>query len=278
MPYIGKTELDSAILKEEFVAAASQTTFSTIYDPGTVDVYLDGILLINGIGYTATNGSDIILATPATGGETVSVRTILSVTVNDTVSASSGGQFAAQVDFNGGLYLPDNQKILIGSGNTETGDLQLYHDGANSYIRDTGQGSLRIPAAHFDVRNVDDTGFMIRAINAGAVELYYNTNRKMYTTDAGLVIEGDIDSLSDASLKENVEDIQNPIEIVKSLSGKEFTWKTSGRKSAGVIAQEIEQILPHLVQEDDAGIKSVNYLGVIAYLIEAIKELDSKIN
>ena len=84
-------------------------------------------------------------------------------------------------------------------------------------------------------------------------------------------------SLSDKSKKTNIIGISGAINTVKKLNGVEFDWIDNGFHSSGVIAQEIEQILPHLVQETD-GIKSVNYSGLIGYLIEAIKELSDKID
>jgi hypothetical protein len=55
-----------------------------------------------------------------------------------------------------------------------------------------------------------------------------------------------------------------------------FNWKRSGLDSYGVIAQDIEKVLPELVSDVD-GIKNVNYDGIIAFLIEAIKELNKKL-
>jgi len=81
-------------------------------------------------------------------------------------------------------------------------------------------------------------------------------------------------SLSDVNLKENI--VTAPSSILNSLRGVEFTWKNTGTKSSGVIAQELETILPFLVQETN-GVKSVNYSGLSAYFIETIKELTKRI-
>ena len=64
--------------------------------------------------------------------------------------------------------------------------------------------------------------------------------------------------------------------IVNQINGVEFNWKDNGNKSAGVIAQQLEKILPHLVDENE-GKKSVNYSGLIAYLIQSNKELAQRI-
>jgi len=84
-------------------------------------------------------------------------------------------------------------------------------------------------------------------------------------------------STSDASQKTNVSKIENAIDTVDKLEGVEFDWVKTGAKSSGIIAQQIEPVLPHLVTSDFEGMKSVNYPGLVGYLIEAIKELHQEI-
>jgi hypothetical protein len=66
------------------------------------------------------------------------------------------------------------------------------------------------------------------------------------------------------------------LDVVNQIDGVSFIWKSTGKKSYGVIAQEIEKILPELVETND-GVKSVNYLGLIAFLINSVKELDQRV-
>ena len=76
----------------------------------------------------------------------------------------------------------------------------------------------------------------------------------------------------------NVENIEGALETVSKLQGVEFDWVRNGNKSSGVIAQQIEKILPHLVNEDPNGLKSVNYAGLTGYFIEALKEQQKQID
>ena len=82
-------------------------------------------------------------------------------------------------------------------------------------------------------------------------------------------------SLSDITVKENISPINNALDIVDKMQGVGFTWKKTGRPSFGVIAQELEKVAPELVDQVD-GLKTVNYDAIIAFLIEAIKELKNK--
>ena len=67
------------------------------------------------------------------------------------------------------------------------------------------------------------------------------------------------------------------MDIVSKLDGVKFTWKKGGNDSVGVIAQNVEDVLPELVITDDEGTKSVNYNGLVGVLIEAVKELNDKL-
>ncbi len=87
-----------------------------------------------------------------------------------------------------------------------------------------------------------------------------------------------MNSTSDERLKKNVKPIINALEDVAQLEGVSFDWKDSGTRCHGFIAQQVEPILPDLVNTDEeTGMKSVNYIGMIGHLVEAIKELKAEI-
>jgi len=91
----------------------------------------------------------------------------------------------------------------------------------------------------------------------------------------GIVTAADFNSTSDANLKENVQTFENALDIVSELRGVRFNWKKDNKPSVGVIAQELEEILPELVSNTSP--KTVNYNGIIGVLIEAIKELSEEV-
>ena len=68
------------------------------------------------------------------------------------------------------------------------------------------------------------------------------------------------------------------LDKTKALRGVEFTRIADEKRSIGVIAQELETILPELVLTDSEGIKSVNYAQITGLLIEAVKELSAKVD
>ena len=90
----------------------------------------------------------------------------------------------------GSLHLddgtPSNSGITIGNNN----DLQIFHDGSDSYIRDSGTGGLRVNSNAVYINNAAESENMIRAFEDGAVELFYDNSKKVETTDTGVTITG----------------------------------------------------------------------------------------
>jgi hypothetical protein len=92
-------------------------------------------------------------------------------------------------------------------------------------------------------------------------------------------------STSDIRLKENIKPIENAIEKIRKISGNTYDWKSELKdvhgyegNDVGVIAQEVESVLPQLVQDRDNGYKAVKYDKLVALLIEGIKEQQIKID
>jgi hypothetical protein len=94
-------------------------------------------------------------------------------------------------------------------------------------------------------------------------------------THNGKITATDFIATSDERVKDNITTA--PVGLIDSLKGREWDWKESGEKGSGVVAQELEQVLPHLVQTDDEGMKSVAYNGLVAYLIEEVKALRAEV-
>lgn len=84
-------------------------------------------------------------------------------------------------------------------------------------------------------------------------------------------------SESDINLKEEVSPIQDALKKVTDLVGVEFVWKSNKQKSIGLIAQEVEKIIPEIVGNTKSGLKTVQYDSIIPLLIEAIKEQQKQI-
>jgi hypothetical protein len=117
------------------------------------------------------------------------------------------------------------------------------------------------------------------SVTTGSPSTVYTSSSKIYFNPSTGTLNSTIyNSLSDENKKKNIKTIGNAIDTINQLNGVEFDWKDTGVKSYGVIAQEIEKVLPDLVTMDDQGNKSVNYNGLFGFLINAIKEQQKQID
>ena len=92
----------------------------------------------------------------------------------------------------------------------------------------------------------------------------------------GVVTATDFDSTSDIRLKTNIKLINDPLAKVVQIEGVSFNWKQDNRPALGVIADQIEKVIPELVHGDDP--KTVNYNGLVGLLIEVVKDQQTQID
>jgi hypothetical protein len=92
----------------------------------------------------------------------------------------------------------------------------------------------------------------------------------------GVVTATDFNSASDAKLKTNIQPIADPLEKIVQIQGVSFNWISNNKPAMGVIADELQKVLPELVNDSDP--KTVNYNGLIGLLIEVVKEQQIQIN
>ena len=83
----------------------------------------------------------------------------------------------------------------------------------------------------------------------------------------------DFNSTSDVALKQNISTIDNASNIINQLRGVSFEWVNNNEPGYGVVAQELESVIPNLVTTNNDGTKSVKYNGLIGFLLESNKQL-----
>ena len=183
--------------------------------------------------------------------------------------------------FSNHIRVVDNSSLSFGASN----DLSIHHSSSdnNSYITETGSGSLVLAADQLYIQNAAKTETKAIFTTDGSVSLRHNDVTKFETTSSGVTVTGDVNatnfnSTSDATLKTNVETLTGSLDVVRSLRGVSFDWIADGSSEVGVIAQEIEDVLPDVVNTNEDGIKSVKYGNIVAVLIEAIKEQQAQID
>jgi hypothetical protein len=108
----------------------------------------------------------------------------------------------------------------------------------------------------------------------------YGSNWSVTFSGGNITATGNVTAYSDVRLKTNINTLTNSLEKVLSMRGVSYTRTDfdTERTHIGVIAQEIEQILPEVISENENGIKSVSYGNIVGILIEAIKELKKQLD
>ncbi len=119
--------------------------------------------------------------------------------------------------------------------------------------------------------------YLLFATTTGALSAAYIADSKLsFNPSDGILSAVDFNSLSDQQYKTDVKNITTGIEVINQVRPVSFRWKDNGKTSYGVIAQEIERILPDLVDSNHLG-KTVGYLKLIPFLVQSIQELQQEI-
>lgn len=279
---------------KKLVASGSDASLNTLITTGTItaDTFSG-----NGSSITNLNASNLSSGTipdarfpsalPAIDGSAL------------TGISAGGGIFAAT-----GSFQSTTNDLQI------TGSLNIYKSGSTVFNIEGSQGTLfqitdELSGSLFAVSDIsgipifevfsDDT-VKIGTYNAEGIEVQGSDvkitgslavgNISPNATDGRIDASNDIVaySSSDKRWKTNIKLIESPLEKLQKLSGVEFDWIEDFRahgnsgNDIGVIAQEVEEVLPQVVQTRDSGMKAVRYEKLIPLLIETIKEQQSQID
>ena len=229
---------------------------------------------------TAANWTlnDPTLASGEMGFETDTLK----IKCGDGTTAWSSLSYVNQVSA-GALTLADNSKLIAGDGS----DFNLYHDGTNSLLVDVNSNPVFIRSDNSVTIGSASGEKGVVYTNGAAVQVYHDDALVFNTTASGvyatgvvqatgnIIAGGELQVTSDARLKSNIETIGGALDKVKAMRGVSFTLE--GKPSVGVIAQEMLEVVPEVVNTDGDYLK-VAYSNLVGVLIEAIKELSIKVD
>ncbi len=209
-----------------------------------------------------------------TDGTTVSFAQVaLGSDVTGTLPIANGGTNATATPTAGGAAYGTGTAYAFTSAGT-----------AGQVLTSNGTSAPTWQAASGGLTIVDDTTtnatryIPFVSSTSGSVGIASVSSTKLqFNPSTGNFSATQFTSLSDASQKTNIKTIENPTEITKQLHGVRFDWIDNGKSSLGLIAQEVEKVLPELIETGGDGLKRVNYSNMIGLLIEAIKEQQVRI-
>jgi len=190
-------------------------------------------------------------------------------------TTSAGAKVTTLLDFD------DSIESRYGTDN----DLKIKHTGSHAEIDNT-TGRIDITSSANDVifytpqiqfKNAAGTESMGWFESGGSCALKWNNNTRITTTSPGATVTGNLTETSDIALKEDIKPLSNSLSNLKQLNGYSYKFKETGNKAIGLTAQDVEKVYPDLVTGDE-GEKGLHYSGLIAPLIEAIKELSTEVD
>ena len=217
----------------------------------------------------------------------LSASTISGIALGSNLATLTFGTYLTGTSYNGSTGVT----IATNATSANTASTIVARDGSGGFTAGTITASNLVLVGglgDFTTPNSGSTGGVRIRANAttGNAYLQFTNNNatseliNVLATSGNITFSGtatatDFNSTSDLNLKENIKTVENALETLTQLRGVSFDWKETGRSSYGVIAQELEEVLPDLVKNGE--VKSVNYNGLIGVLIEAVKELKKEI-
>lgn len=285
--YPTKAEVDSSI-----------DTNNTLHFPFTINAGLGLDSTTNGI-LDSANNTITINHTASSASSTSSVGT---TNIIRNLEIDGAGHITNIIESNGSLIFLDSVGVFAGAGLTgggqvtpSSGPIYITHPTASGLSNSTNTGTNVLQSITFDTyghgasvtpvdlttvidssyvqaRGISTSGFVQNAGGDSMVGDYYITGE--------LFVSGNITgfaNFSDITLKENLEIINNPVDKVMNLNGYTFNYIGSDIRMPGLIAQEVEEVLPEAVYETPQGKKALHYANMVGLLVEAVKELKAEV-
>ena len=275
-----------------FVNASTATEFMRISTAGNVGIgtaspsqklHVVGNALVSGAA-TVTGAATVGGALAVTGATTVGgTLAVTGATTLSTLTVSGSSTYNGQGDFTA------LQNVgTLRTSSSSLGGIEVRSDSTN----DAAFMTFHRPGNYASYFGIDtDNYFAVGGWSAGAALANFKCN--IFSAGGAITAGGNITAFfsSDERLKENVVNISNPLEKLALLNGVTFDWKDSyiesqggldamfvRKNDVGIIAQDLEKVLPQLVAERDDGYKAVKYDRIVALLIEAVKELKAEVD
>ncbi len=275
------TSVDSRLDNLESFSSSLDATFATDAD----------LTALSSAIAVTDSAQDVLIASLRNNILSASVFTSFSTSVDARLDTLEATTFSTSVDARLDAIEASTASLSSWTGSTFVtfstsvdSRLDLLEGGSGFAVSDTtGQTGI----------DFTKSGTSISAVVSGLTttsDVQFNSlgiGTTASTTAGEIRATGDITAFysSDIRLKENIVPISNALEKVNQISGNTYDWKegydevhSHKGNDVGVIAQEIEQILPQIVTNRDNGFKAVQYEKIIPLLIEAIKELSAKVN
>jgi hypothetical protein len=189
-------------------------------------------------------------------------------------------QGAASITTEGKMVIAKSLSVGQGETITNPSDTPLYVEGTTA-----GETVFEVQGTSGQLFSITDSliGDIFEVSDISGIPILTVNSSGVVTVDDTLHVTGDVIAYyaSDKRLKDNIKPIENAIDKIKMIGGYEFDWNSNSKNNnghdVGVIAQEIEEVLPELVGTRSDGYKGVKYEKLTALLIQSNKELIERV-
>ena len=204
---------------------------------------------------------------------------------NADISASAGIAFSKMENLTASRALVSDANGDVSASavtDTEVG----YLDGVTSNIQTQLNNAYSSDDTNLTLQNVNEVrrGASATGIKneTDHIEFYVgSTERATLDNSGNFTADGNVGAYSDVVLKQDIYQIENALDKVKQLRGVHFTRKANNSKEIGVVANEVEKVVPELVDEHEdkklGSIKIMKYANTVGLLIEAVKDLSKQV-
>jgi hypothetical protein len=178
MPYLGNIPAENyASFDKQTITGNGGTSYTLDHPVGSaqeVAIFVNNVRQEPGVAYTVT-GTALTMT-----GDVESTDDFYAIFIGKAVQTTA-------VPSDASISLDDNIKVQFGAGN----DLQIYHDGSNSYVKDDGTGDLLVQGTQIKLQDASGNDYL-RGFTGGAVYLHHAGNNKFETTSTGIDVTGNI--------------------------------------------------------------------------------------
>lgn len=269
IPYVAGThQFNGAITANSTITATGAINASSYSGSGAALTSLNASNLASG------TVPDARISGAYSGITTLTANAIRLTSTTDASLASTGHAFQVGPDAGANIIMDGNE--IMARNNGAASQLFINLDGGNISLG-TSTSVVELDGV-LEIANGTSSAPAIRFASDTNCGIYRHTTDTV-GVNTNLYVQNEITAFSDRRVKTNVESVPDALLKLEAIRG--VTYERSdlddGVRHAGVIAQEVEEVLPEVVRTGDDGMKSVNYDGLSALLIEAIKELSEKV-
>jgi hypothetical protein len=254
------------------ISLSNSTGAATIASAGT-GLSFSGVMAGNGAGLSNLSVANLTAGTTGSGSVVLNNGpTLTTATVNGDLTAA-GGTFRLNNAGDGTrLFISRANESQVNSiifsragTNAGAGEGEIGMTGAGGSMQFRVNGSLGVYTPRMTITSNGCVGI-------GTTTPQHPLHITFSSNNLSLLCTGDASFLSDARFKHDIVRIPDALNKVSSIGGYTYSRDCESRRMAGVLAQEVREVLPEVVHESAEGILSVSYPNLVALLIEAVKE------